>query len=215
VKPLCIVAPDRSSTLDRTAALKNSVWIAEQTIKRARSDDCEHIALIGDLATCEALSERLPHCVGAVICAHGSMYALSGQDDHLLVDTSSAQMLAGVFVHAVACGTGGELAQAAVDAGALLYVGYAKAVNVEGGDYDRLSQPARDAVAKISTATSLALASGERDPEALRAAVVAVRDDVTRAIQSTPMSGFQSMALQALVSALEDPVIVVGTPPEG
>ncbi len=89
-----------------------------------------------------------------------------GADGELAFDEENAHVLAGCWVHAVACRSAPVLADAAVRRGVSLFVGYRPVLNVEW-DPEALSTVLQRLVGRLVTAVTLKLAANEREKCAL------------------------------------------------
>ena len=81
--------------------------------------------LSGPQAVESQVQSALKHpCKLVLFYGHGDSNSWIGHDWSPAIRVASASRLRGAIVHAVACYTGGRLSRAAIQAGALAYVGY-------------------------------------------------------------------------------------------
>ncbi len=154
-----IVAPLREDD----DALRTTRWIARVTAERVSPRP----TLLLDV---DARRARLSECLAVPPSPGGVAFFGHGSDDRLfdvdrapeadgpsLLDLENIHTCKGWWVHAFACRSGARLARAAADAGVDVYVGYQRPL-------DACWTPphgAEEAVARLVTCTTAALAAGE------------------------------------------------------
>lgn len=178
------------------AALENSHWVAERTaevlndvtvltgreavrdaLERALQDDAIRAVVLcghGDGGRAAFLLRNQHHerDLAATmklqeISEHGAVY---GADGETALDDRSVACTAGRWVHAIACEVGiAPLPARAVDAGAVAFAAYEQSLTPE---FDRSALPpdAASLLATVATSTTLRMAGGTYDEEALQGA---------------------------------------------
>lgn len=152
-----------------------SRWVALRTCERLTDELRVATAVLdGDAATRGVLEQTLTEAVrGFAFFGHGDEERLHGADGPVL-DIHNIGRLKGRWVHAFACRAGTDLASAAAMAGVSCFVGYESSLIVEW-DPDEIPTAVRPAFAQLVTQTTLELARGVHDADAIGAALFEVQ----------------------------------------
>ncbi len=157
------------------AALHNSHWMARQTIRLATEPP---LVIEREAAVREALENALADggIRGVALFGHGHKSGVIGSDGRDALDVGNIPLASARWIHAVACLTGLELGPASashVD----VFVGYRIPLIVEW-DIEALSPELKERLARLVTATTLALLEGIRTKQELQQRASAVADDI-------------------------------------
>lgn len=184
-------------------ALRNSHWMAQQTVSLATEP-----ALVLEREV--AIRERLEIALreeglrGVALFGHGHEGAVMGSDGRDALDAGNIKLVGARWVHAMACLTGLGLAPASaghVD----LFVGYRIALVVEW-DIEALSRELQALLARLVTATTLALLAGMRTKAELQRQASAAADEITAWLLANSAEG-EHLGLHVLAETLVDRMV--------
>jgi hypothetical protein len=184
-------------------ALWNSFWIAEQT---ARLTAEPALRLEREAAVRTGLESALADSElrGVALFGHGRPHAVMGSDGHEALDAANVALISGRWAHAIACNTGQELALAAA-VHADIFVGYNVALIV-GWTLENRPGELRDRLARMVTATTLALLEGVRAKTELMRRAAAAADEVTEWLLENTDDGY--LGLHVFAQQLVDRMVV-------
>jgi hypothetical protein len=156
-------------------ALRNSYWMAQQTIRLALDQPhvIEQDAAIRATLEAALVDEELR---GVALFGHGRKHAVLGSDGSEALNADNIRLVGARWVHALACFTGDGLAPAAA-AHVDLYVGYKIALVVEW-DIEILPTELQELLSCLVTTTTFALLSGLRAKADLQRRASAAADDL-------------------------------------
>jgi hypothetical protein len=157
------------------AALWNSRWMAQQTIRLAPDAP---LRIEGAGAVRGALERALGDAdlVGVALFGHGEPHAVMGSDKLPALDLANIARVGPRWVHAMACNCGKELVTAAASH-VEIFVGYQVSLIVEWTLED-LAEELRERLARLVTATTLALLEGARSKQELMRRASDAADDL-------------------------------------
>jgi hypothetical protein len=189
---------------DADAALWNSRWIAEQTARLAPSAP---IQIEREEAVRGALERALDDADlrGIALFGHGQPHAVMGSDGIAALDLANVARVGPRWVHAMACNCGNELVAAAAPH-AEVFVGYRVSLIVEWTPED-LPNELRDKLARLVTATTLALLEGVRSKTELMRRASAAADDLIEWLD-TNTSDDEYLGLHVFAQQLVDRMVV-------
>ena len=202
----------------RAEALKNTRWMAQQTIDRVpQAFSCSR--LLDGLATRELLEAELTACGGLAFYGHGNPDSLAGADAKPAVGEDNVAALAGRWAHALACRSAGaapgtsqggrpvrsgiELADLAVAAGAQCFAGYQVTLIMEWLP-ENIPEPIYETFSELVTITTFNLAAGVRDQKTLARAVNRLADQIVAWCNRNPdtRAGLFEVTAQQLAGRL-------------
>ncbi|WP_437959163.1 hypothetical protein WME76_05615 [Sorangium sp. So ce119] len=186
------------------AALWNSRWMAEQTIRLAA--EAEAVAVKGDHAVREMLESALEDSAleGVALFGHGLAHAVMGSDAREALDATNAARVGPRWAHAMACNTGVALVPACA-AHAGLFVGYDVRLIVEW-TVEELPDALRELLARLVTATTLGLLAGVRARTDLQRRAAAAADELTAWVIENAEDGY--LGVLVLAQQLVDRMVV-------
>lgn len=193
---------DHAAIKGKAEALRNTRWMAQQTIDRM-PDGFLCSQLLDDHATRARLEDELTSCEGLAFYGHGTPDGLAGVGDKPVVDEDNVTVLTGRWVHALACQSGNELADMAVAAGAHCFAGYEVTLITEWVPED-IPEPILDAFSELVTITTFNLAAGIRDRRTLARAANSLAELIVAWCNSNPdaYAGLFEVTAQQLAGAL-------------
>lgn len=167
-------------------ALWNSHWMAQQT---ARLPGIDTTMVEGDAAVREVLEAALGEAevTGVALFGHGLPHAVLGADGREALDVGNAACVGPRWAHLMACHTGRELIPGCASHPGL-FVGYEVPLVVEWSVED-LPEDLRGTLARLVTATTLALLAGRTAKADLQGRVSAEADALTAWVVDHPEAG--------------------------
>ncbi|WP_437946109.1 hypothetical protein WME98_35630 [Sorangium sp. So ce296] len=186
------------------AALWNSRWMAEQTIRLAAG--AEAVAVQGGDAVREMLESALEDSAldGVALFGHGLPHAVMGSDAREAMDAGNAACVGLRWAHAMACNTGVALVPSCA-AHPGLFVGYDVRLIVEWTVED-LPEALRELLAQLVTATTLGLLAGVRARIDLQRRAAAAADELTAWVIENAEDGY--LGVLVLAQQLVDRMVV-------
>ncbi|WP_437637169.1 hypothetical protein [Sorangium sp. So ce854] len=184
-------------------ALRNSHWMAQQTVRLAPEPA---LRLEREAAIRESLESALADRAlrGVALFGHGRAHAVFGSDGREALDAENLRLVGARWVHALACLCGLELAPASA-AQVDLFVGYRIALVVEW-EIEALPIELQERLARLVTATTLALLSGLRAKADLQRRASAVADEIVEwLLQNTEEGAY--LGLHVLAETLVDRMV--------
>ncbi|WP_437592071.1 hypothetical protein [Sorangium sp. So ce1000] len=177
------------------AALWNSHWIAEQTIRLAMG--AEAVVVEGTGALRKVLESALEDSalVGVALFGHGRPHAVMGSDTCEALDAGNVACVGPRWAHAIACNTGAALVPSCAGQPGL-FVGYNVSLIVEWA-VEELPEPLRELLARLVTATTLGLLEGERARADLQRRAAAAADELAAWILANTEEGYLGVLVLA------------------
>lgn len=184
-------------------ALRNSHWMAQQTLRLA---PLPARVIERDAATREALEAALADegLRGLALFGHGRSHAVMGSDGREALDAANIRLVGPRWVHAMACLTGLELGPVSAEH-VELFVGYRIALVVEW-EIETLPTELQGHLARLVTATTLALLAGIRDKAALQRRASEVADEISGWLLANTAEG-EYLGLHVLAQMLVDRMV--------
>lgn len=184
-------------------ALWNSRWMAEQTARLAPEPP---LRIEKEAAVREALEQAFGEAdlTGIALFGHGRPHAVMGSDGREALDLTNIARVGPRWVHAMACNCGKELVTAAA-AHADFFVGYEVALIVEW-NLETLDAELRALLAKLVTATTLALLGGARSKRELMRRAAAAADELSEWLLANTEDGY--LGLHVFAQQLVDRMVV-------
>ncbi|WP_437929822.1 hypothetical protein WMF37_11390 [Sorangium sp. So ce291] len=170
------------------AALWNSRWMAEQTMRLAAG--AEAVSVEGGEAVRKALESALEDSAlqGVALFGHGLPHAVMGSDHCEALDAGNAACVGPRWAHAMACNTGAALVPSCAGQPGL-FVGYEVRLIVEW-TIEALPEALRELLARLVTATTLGLLAGVRARADLQRRAAAAADELTAWILENTEEGY-------------------------
>lgn len=186
------------------AALWNSRWMAEQTIRLAAG--AEAVAVQGDAAVRGTLESALEDGAleGVALFGHGLPHAVVGSDAREALDPGNAACVGPRWAHATACNTGIALVPACAGHPGL-FVGYDVRLIV-AWTVEELPDALRELLARLVTATTLGLLAGVRARTDLQRRAAAAADELTAWVIENAEDGY--LGVLVLAQQLVDRMVV-------
>lgn len=187
-------------------ATQCSHWVAHRNCERLEAELGQVPLLLERDGARRAMLELAlaSEAAGLAFFGHGGEDRLFDNDGAAALDEHNLALVRDRWVHAFACRAGDHLAGPAAAAGVRCFVGYESALNIDWTP-DEIPDPIRPAFIELVTQTTLELARGVSDGDALRRAALGAQATVIAWCDEHPE---QAMGLEITAQQLVARLVV-------